>query len=643
MALKITGRMKVKTLKSMFKNEFGLSLRVYDGITFANDDDTIAKIRKKEVKGGELSIARNMKVGNVEKKIEEMFGIKVQISGSDDSYLCNNDLTLAQALEYDKKLMEKRKKGGRSNKIQQKKDENEVKIEDVIEEIKKIYSNHKELNRIIENLNSDFRSSYLGYWGREFCNPDFPANLDLARKLFKLNEKDCGSTWEFVSLAKNVLSGLKDREWATSLYKKALEVENGSSDILDVAKGILSDLGDRNWAISVFKKAIEKKEGFSYTINIADSILTNLNDKEWAKKLYEESYKQANDLCDYVSLIHSISRYLKDKEWAVRIVKEIVNKLNKEDENNLFEFADPSCVLELGEFIATEDGMNDKELAKKIFNMNKSCDSITDLLDSARKVKEIYEDSEYTKQYVEDVLNRAIELVDEGYYCDIYYFIKDELQDEKKAEEFKKEYYYQMKEDYEDLGSCEEIFGNNVDIDDIDFDSYVDTISLVGIETKFIFDEIEEMMDENGKLSEEGIELANEKLEEFIDELKDKLNGVMDDNSIKALVSDEVIYYKKGALIDSVDNIRGIYFLVNKKIPTDIMNAIFLSINFGYFIALFKDHDSGEVVMQSYYDGEYDSGYFSEGMDDSYIITDDKLNSNEFYKWYRKIEEEIID
>ena len=114
MALKITGRMKVKTLKSMFKNEFGLSLRVYDGITFANDDDTIAKIRKKEVKGGELSIARNMKVGNVEKKIEEMFGIKVQISGSDDSYLCNNDVTLAQALESDKKLMEKR--GKRKNK-----------------------------------------------------------------------------------------------------------------------------------------------------------------------------------------------------------------------------------------------------------------------------------------------------------------------------------------------------------------------------------------------------------------------------------------------------------------------------------------------------------------------------------------------
>ena len=110
MALNISGRMKVKTLKSQFKDEFGLSIRIYDGRSFADDDATLASIRKGDSKGGEFSPRKNTKVGNLEDKIEEMFGIKTQISGSDDSYLCNNDLTLKAALEEDVFKMERKEK-----------------------------------------------------------------------------------------------------------------------------------------------------------------------------------------------------------------------------------------------------------------------------------------------------------------------------------------------------------------------------------------------------------------------------------------------------------------------------------------------------------------------------------------------------
>ena len=37
----INGRMKVKTLKTDFKKEFGLSIRVYVGVNFADDDATL--------------------------------------------------------------------------------------------------------------------------------------------------------------------------------------------------------------------------------------------------------------------------------------------------------------------------------------------------------------------------------------------------------------------------------------------------------------------------------------------------------------------------------------------------------------------------------------------------------------------------
>ena len=110
MALNINGRMKVKTLRADFKKEFGLTLRVYDGRSFADDDSTLAAIRKGDSKGGEFGPRKNTKVGNLEGKIMDMFGIKTQVAGSDDSYLCNNDLTLSGALEADQKKMEKKSK-----------------------------------------------------------------------------------------------------------------------------------------------------------------------------------------------------------------------------------------------------------------------------------------------------------------------------------------------------------------------------------------------------------------------------------------------------------------------------------------------------------------------------------------------------
>jgi hypothetical protein len=113
MAVNINGRMKVKTLRADFKKEFGLTLRVYDGRSFADDDSTLASIRKGDSKGGDFGPRKNTKVGNLEDKIMDLFGIKTQVAGSDDSYLCDNDFTLAKALEVDGSKLNKK-----SNKVE---------------------------------------------------------------------------------------------------------------------------------------------------------------------------------------------------------------------------------------------------------------------------------------------------------------------------------------------------------------------------------------------------------------------------------------------------------------------------------------------------------------------------------------------
>ena len=98
---KLDGRMKVKTLKDTFKKTFGASLRVYKGVSckggFADDNATLASIRAEGAKGGELAIKGNMKVGNFEEKVAEMYGIGVQVANADDSALANNSGTICSA------------------------------------------------------------------------------------------------------------------------------------------------------------------------------------------------------------------------------------------------------------------------------------------------------------------------------------------------------------------------------------------------------------------------------------------------------------------------------------------------------------------------------------------------------------------
>lgn len=90
----ITGRMKVKTLKADFKENFGSTLRVYNGQKFADDDATLASIRKNDAKGGDVKINGNMLVGNFEKKILEEFGVKVQVADIENTKLISDSITL---------------------------------------------------------------------------------------------------------------------------------------------------------------------------------------------------------------------------------------------------------------------------------------------------------------------------------------------------------------------------------------------------------------------------------------------------------------------------------------------------------------------------------------------------------------------
>ena len=112
----VTGQMKVKTLQSSFLREFSLFLRIYDGRSQTDSSKSLSEVRKKKGSGKGLAVAKNMKVGNLESKFEEEFGLKVQVAGSDDSYLCDDSLTLKAAQEKDQRRLDRQVKKQESNK-----------------------------------------------------------------------------------------------------------------------------------------------------------------------------------------------------------------------------------------------------------------------------------------------------------------------------------------------------------------------------------------------------------------------------------------------------------------------------------------------------------------------------------------------
>ncbi len=98
--LRIDSRMKVKTLKANFKKAFGATLRVYTTAnckTKADDEATLGQLMTAGTKGGEQTFGSNLRVGNFEKKISEMYGIGVQVANPADTKLSDNSITLNAA------------------------------------------------------------------------------------------------------------------------------------------------------------------------------------------------------------------------------------------------------------------------------------------------------------------------------------------------------------------------------------------------------------------------------------------------------------------------------------------------------------------------------------------------------------------
>ncbi len=608
MALNINGRMKVKTLRKDFKSEFGLSLRLYDGRSFADDEATLASIRKGDSKGGEFSPKRNTKVGNLEDKILEMFGIKVQVSGSDDSYLCDNDKTLAGALEADELLMAKKKKKkniSENSNVLSKSNEDEITIKKVIEEIKVTYSGHDDLDEIITDLQDNIS---IDYWAEYMFQEKFNNNKELAKKLF-------------------------------TVYLNTLE-SSFSSDYLNVAELVSSDekLSDKEWGRELFVKALELAEDNNDKISIANAVLnkTILNDKNWAIEIFKQVEVNLEELSDYNDLIESTFNDLQDKQWGEKLVKEAISKVN--DTKDIYKFMGMPCrLLTLAETVAVKNGLDDKEAAKLIFDKQKEFENIPDLIDSARKVQEIYGNDDYALEYSESIIQRVTECLKEGYYCDLYYFIKEDLLDEDRAIEYKDKYEAEMRNDSEMYETCEGLFDDefSVDFNDTNLENYNKGNVLLCIHLQGI----EDRLDNEGLTdTEEGLILVRQLIIKFVNMIKEKFEFHIHEKVL--LLNEDGIFIDLDTELNGFKYVEGepaIYLVLTKNMPEDDINALFLSLSDDFYMHVYMPNCDGDIIQQNYQYGELDSGFFFQGAESQFINFDNNLSAIEHYEKAKSI------
>lgn len=104
MEIKIDGRLLVSTLCERFKDEFGGTLRVYNGNKRCTGSEKVSEMTSKT---GTYECRASKTVGGFIKDLAAKFGIKVKIASADDWVLAFDEMTLAKLPEIPKNATKK--------------------------------------------------------------------------------------------------------------------------------------------------------------------------------------------------------------------------------------------------------------------------------------------------------------------------------------------------------------------------------------------------------------------------------------------------------------------------------------------------------------------------------------------------------
>lgn len=351
-------------------------------------------------------------------------------------------------------------------------------LNQIIEKIKVVCKDHESIDEIITDLSDN---TYLDHWAKQLIDdennnvrgiaknlyliyiknledPSFDDILTAAEELadeslfndihlavsyYKKAEGLAKSSGDFAQLGKKLMDSNRDK--AIELYTKAESLSETLDEFVELANLVI--VQDEEKAIMLFKKAENIATTFDDYVSIGSAIKDV--DKDWSKKLYEKASNHISSLGEFNAIINNAFCVFEDHKWGSKMVNEAIRELMTADD--VFEFCEYyDALIELADEIVSENGLNDKEAAKNIFNKLLEYEAVSALLEGGRKVIEVYGlDDEYTQEFCNKCVTRAIEFVEEGYYMDIFRFIQNDLQEEDRASDFYSEYEEECEYDEE--------------------------------------------------------------------------------------------------------------------------------------------------------------------------------------------------
>jgi len=395
------------------------------------------------------------------------------VAGSDDSYLCKDELTLNAAQQADeKKRGRKARKAARQGEASDDGDGGEIEgilriqpssenknsasssslspqqsdtgvagsmtLVQVIDALKEEYSDHDDYDEMITDLNGN---DYLDHWANKLCEEEFNRNTGIARSLYALQLEKSENYIDISNLAESIANEeyLNDKVWGKELYQKALDLAEISSDILTIADSVISasSLSDKPWAKSLYENAIEKADNASDYQEIANSVAReeNLNDKVWAKILYNKATEKAEEAYEYQSIAEAIAaeESLNDKDWAREVFQKAIDASDS-----------GSDLQSIANSILNEYVLDDKAFATKIMQQTIDYDGLVCSYDATSIAFDLVHSFD-DKPWAKTVYQKAIDLCeDDEQRKDVIEAIGNELENKEWADELAQKFGISM-------------------------------------------------------------------------------------------------------------------------------------------------------------------------------------------------------
>ncbi len=230
--------------------------------------------------------------------------------------------------------------------------------------------------------------------------------------------KDCKSAVDFALLAMDAASEPADREFAKELLEKAEGMAGLPLDFIKVAEAYIKIFDEKEKAEELYDEAEDACFEPLESAELGHSIAISLGNKEKAKELLESAAAGAKKVPELMTIATYVSSDLGDEDMAKELIGKVESELKTYDD-----------YLKTSETLIAQANI---ETAKSIFHkaLSKISD-IPDVVKYAKKIKELFDDDEWAKEVLEDVVDDAQFTNDLVMLAEVYH----DLGDDDKADE----------------------------------------------------------------------------------------------------------------------------------------------------------------------------------------------------------------